>query len=386
MRHIPILDGIRAYAVLMVCVAHFFQVDEASLYETNRYLGVLFFKLSQLGLTGVELFFLLSGFLITNILLDSKNSINYFPTFFARRILRIFPLYYFVLAISFFILPLLYVPDAAGLGVIEHQVWLWTYTSNISFFFDTPPLTWDGSVNFPHFGHFWSLGVEEHFYIFWPLIVYFVKEKWLPAVMWGLILFSLVVVVASWYPLETIKLLRWGTASLLRYVIPWCANLLVLAPSGSISSLVAVSRKIILPSTVFFIVQTFIPRFYEFKPIFRYLSSLILFSSAIVIALSGSKVTTKMFSHRILFRIGQVSYGVYIYHFMLRPFFKSWLYDNIFSHINNGILAATLYTVFCILLTVLIAKVSWIVLEEPALRLKRYFPTTKSDQTVPQPP
>jgi peptidoglycan/LPS O-acetylase OafA/YrhL len=208
MKHIPILDGIRAYAILMVCVAHFFQVDEAALYETNLYLGILLFKLSQLGLTGVELFFLLSGFLITNILLDAKSSSTYFSTFFIRRFLRIFPLYYFALVVSFFFLPLFYTPDAAGQGVIEHQVWLWTYTSNLSFVFDIPPLTWDGSDNFPHFGHFWSLGVEEHFYLLWPIVIYYVREAWLPKVMWGLVIFSLVVVIAAWFPFESVKWLQ----------------------------------------------------------------------------------------------------------------------------------------------------------------------------------
>lgn len=231
MKHLPLLDGIRAYAILMVCVAHFFQVDESSLYETNPYLGVLFFKLSQLGLTGVELFFLLSGFLITNILLDAKTSSIYFSTFFIRRFLRIFPLYYFALAVSLLILPLFYVPDAAGQGVIEHQLWLWTYTSNISFVFAIPPLTWDGSVNFPHFGHFWSLGVEEHFYILWPLVIYYVKEAWLPKVMWGLVVFSLLVVIAAWglksTPPPTMRMnCCAGARSVMPAPYPWARSLL----------------------------------------------------------------------------------------------------------------------------------------------------------------
>jgi peptidoglycan/LPS O-acetylase OafA/YrhL len=110
-KHIPILDGIRAYAVLLVCLVHFFQVNESGLYQTNRLLGIFLFKVSQLGLKGDVLFFILSGFLITGILLDSKKSPKYFTTFYARRFLRIFPLYYFVLFVSFAVLPKLYLVD-----------------------------------------------------------------------------------------------------------------------------------------------------------------------------------------------------------------------------------------------------------------------------------
>ena len=60
-KHIPVLDGIRAYAVLLVCLVHFFQVDETALYETHKYVGIFLFKISQIGLRGVELFFLLSA-------------------------------------------------------------------------------------------------------------------------------------------------------------------------------------------------------------------------------------------------------------------------------------------------------------------------------------
>ena len=163
-KHIPILDGMRAYAVLMVCICHFFPNDEIALYNANKYLGIFLFKLSDAGNKGVELFFLLSGFLITGILLDSKNSARYFRTFYLRRFIRIFPLYYFILVISFFILPNFLKIDHLANLVIQKQIWLWTYTSNLSEFFGK--WTWNTDHTFPWFGHFWSLCVEEQFYLF----------------------------------------------------------------------------------------------------------------------------------------------------------------------------------------------------------------------------
>jgi peptidoglycan/LPS O-acetylase OafA/YrhL len=206
---ISILDGIRAYAVLMVCIVHFFTIDETSLYETNKYLGIIFIKLSFIGLMGVPLFFLLSGFLITGILLDSKKSPKYFSTFYMRRFLRIFPLYYFVLAISFIALPFLIKIDNNGMKIIQQQGWLWTYTSNIYNFICSN--SWDGSSNFPWFSHFWSLCVEEHFYIFWPLLVYFTNDKWLPRIMWSIVCISALSVIFVYLNSSLVPILNWST-------------------------------------------------------------------------------------------------------------------------------------------------------------------------------
>ncbi len=127
-------------------------------------------QLTVIGQTGVDLFFVLSGFLITRILIASKNSPNYFSTFYARRSLRIFPLYYAFLVIYFFALPLIYsypIPD------ISKQAWAWLYLENIpdtfrSLMTSGPP-------------HFWSLSVEEHFYLFWPLLVWATSRRQLTA-------------------------------------------------------------------------------------------------------------------------------------------------------------------------------------------------------------
>ncbi len=155
--HIPSLDGIRALAALMVMVFHFVghHGEPASLIHA-----------SVLGQTGVDLFFVLSGFLITRILLNSKDSPNYFSSFYARRALRIFPLYYAFLAFYFFVLPLLlqqHIPSFAS------QSWSWFYLQNVPATFDR--FTSSGP------SHFWSLAVEEHFYLVWPLMVFLLSRR-----------------------------------------------------------------------------------------------------------------------------------------------------------------------------------------------------------------
>lgn len=370
-KHIPVLDGVRAYAVLLVCLVHFFQVDEVGLYEANRYLGIFLFKFSQIGLRGVELFFLLSGFLITGILLDSKKSPRYFSTFYARRFIRIFPLYYFVLAVSFFVLPILLPIDKSGVEVIDNQFWLWAYISNLSHFFGFSG--WDASLNFPSFGHFWSLSVEEHFYVFWPLLIYFVSYKWLPRIMWFIVGISAFSVFFVYFSNDLIPILQWSTIK--------CAGVLSLGGiiafyrnnTNKFDIFFFISRKAIVPLGLLFFISIFIPRQYAYYDVLTFSISVLFFASLIVLTVKDTHITNSMFKHKVLYFIGKISYGIYIYHGMLRPYFKEYLYDNLHVYIQNGIIASTLYTIICTGISVLIAWISWQLIEQPILKLKKYF-------------
>lgn len=154
------LDGVRGVAILGVMLLHF--VGSISAQSTLERVAV---KLTTYGVWGVDLFFVLSGFLITGILYDAKGSARYFKNFYARRTLRIFPLYYAVLAI------LVLLPAGAVSGVFgdlaelqRAQGYLWPYLTNFY-------VASTGGFSVPYVSHFWSLAVEEHFYLFWPFVV-----------------------------------------------------------------------------------------------------------------------------------------------------------------------------------------------------------------------
>ena len=128
--------------------------------------GRTIYAVVESGWIGVDLFFVLSGFLITGILLDAKGSDGYFRNFYARRALRIFPLYYGFLFLWFFVLPRVFgiSPDATYAVDGKTQLWFWTYVSN---FLSVVP-----DVRMPHgLNHFWTLAVEEQFYMVWPVVV-----------------------------------------------------------------------------------------------------------------------------------------------------------------------------------------------------------------------
>src|SRR4051812_126623 len=155
MRHMPQLDGLRALAVTAVLVHH--------LLDPLPGLATHF----PWGLVGVRLFFVLSGFLITGLLIQavqtqrgSHDPAHVLKQFYIRRALRIFPIYYLVLAIAWLV---------GSADVHEQLPWLATYTYNV----------WIAHLGWftKYFAHFWSLCVEEQFYLVWPWLLVFAPRR-----------------------------------------------------------------------------------------------------------------------------------------------------------------------------------------------------------------
>jgi len=157
--HLPILDGFRGIAIGLVMLHHF------TILEANSALEVAWSTLFGMGWIGVDFFFVLSGFLITRILLSEKGSPHFLTNFYFRRALRIIPLYYAVLFFSFVVLPEFPHAKMERFRAVEgHTIWYWTFLSN---FFIGSQLKWvHGIADLS-----WSLSIEEQFYLVWPFIV-----------------------------------------------------------------------------------------------------------------------------------------------------------------------------------------------------------------------
>jgi peptidoglycan/LPS O-acetylase OafA/YrhL len=169
-RHVPALDGVRGVAILLVMLFHFAYMGGV---PPATALDLWALRLLRSAWCGVDLFFVLSGFLITGILVDTRDSAGCLRTFYARRFLRIFPLYYAALALFLFALPIL-LPGPNQLSELRsEQVWYWTYLLNIRIALESWP-------SYGALGHFWSLAVEEQFYLVWPFVLVWAPRGRLP--------------------------------------------------------------------------------------------------------------------------------------------------------------------------------------------------------------
>jgi peptidoglycan/LPS O-acetylase OafA/YrhL len=170
---IPELDGLRGIAILLVLLEHLLIIGAVPL-SLQRVLSI--------GWAGIDLFFVLSGFLITGILLDTRETRNFFSFFYARRMLRIFPLYLISVALFFHLV----LPITHHFGYLPYEnsslePWFWIHLSNWKLAFGHGSLF----VN-----HFWSLAILVQFYLCWPLIVFLAGLKWLPYACVGVMALS----------------------------------------------------------------------------------------------------------------------------------------------------------------------------------------------------
>jgi len=175
-RNVVALDGLRGIAILSVMFYHF-GAPELAIPLVNRFVSAA----SRLGWAGVDLFFVLSGFLITGILVDTRECANYWRSFYSRRALRIFPLYYTFLLFAFVVFPF----TVTASWVPLRADW-WMYPVYLTNWLALSKGPWPNIL-----GHFWSLSVEEQFYLVWPFVVLLVKPRqlfWMLTIAEGIVL------------------------------------------------------------------------------------------------------------------------------------------------------------------------------------------------------
>jgi peptidoglycan/LPS O-acetylase OafA/YrhL len=351
--HLAQLDGLRGIAILIVILGHLLVYD----YGFGNY------KLSPLPPMGVDLFFVLSGFLITGILLRVKGQKGYFKNFYARRALRVWPLYYLLLAFLFLIAaPHFHALsfDRGGPRWIIYSL----YLQNICYkqFYLMGPATLTVT---------WSLAVEEQFYLVWPLLVYLLSPKKLAVILTGIILTA---------PVARIIVTNFGIDP---YFNPLCR--LDAMAMGSLLGMWIHFRKpgpsqmrLAAVQILAFVLTGEIVLFSLHLIPIGSKSLISLGFVAIVLLALSTPAFSRGLSVKPLVLTGGYSYCMYLTHVGVALMIHSRMPgSSIFQDLVRSI---------CIVgSTYVVASLSWRFVEEPILRLKRHFPSEPSIDSVPEP-
>jgi peptidoglycan/LPS O-acetylase OafA/YrhL len=366
----PVLDGIRGLAILLVLWHH------TVIFSGFRPAGPIDQQVWQTAFSswlGVDLFFVLSGYLITGILHDAKSSPRYFLNFYGRRVLRILPLYYTVLLLAFVVLPRLGWQPAPD-GTMTNPAWYWLHAINVK-------IALDGWPTPIYLGHFWSLAIEEQFYLIWPLIVFALDRR-------PLILMTVLMLAAAYWLRRTLPL---HAPDLAVYVL-MPTRMDALAAGALVALLLRSPRcvrhlrlwSMVVGALCGAVILLMFHRMHGLDELnsrvrtYGYTSISLGFAALVAIAVTSGEhsILRKVLAWRPLAMTGVYSYAVYVLHhpillWLRNQGFNADVLPRVWGSQIPGLLV---FVVVGTALAALGAFVSWWCIERPALSLKKYLP------------
>ena len=383
--HVAALDGVRGLAILLVLAVHLMLFNN----DTGKPLWDRLGQVRSLGFLGVDLFFVLSGFLITGILYDTLHDPHYFRSFYMRRFLRIFPLYYGFLFLLMILAAVLHVHWGG------RQFVLLAYLQNTGIWFPTYGFVAGRLVDL---NHFWSLAVEEQFYFVWPMLVYLIKDrKRLIRLALLLSAGALILRTALSFhatPFRIGLVHEWTLCRMDTLMLGGCLALLMRGERmpftrraaawwfwGSMLVMVvfAVTHPVIYLSSAVFIGTV------------GYSMCAIAFAALIFLVLDPASAWNRVFRMGWLRSFGKYSYGIYVLHILVGSLFSMWVHHLLGTSLRillTPYLTRPLAIVveFCLTVAVVYAAayLSYNLYEVRFLRLKRYFSYKKTER-IPAP-
>ncbi len=373
-RKLEALDGIRGVAVLVVMLSHF-----------ERFLppGVLSPLKSVFGYgwIGVDLFFVLSGFLITGILLATRTAENYLRSFYARRTLRIFPIYYATLVLVFIVAALF--PRIAQVPPVGDRWLYFVYLTNWIAVFRN---AWPPNV----VGHFWSLAIEEQFYLVWPLCVLLLSRKTLfrTAVAASAIALAIRIVwlAATGGPNEGILL---ATFTRMDSLLLGAIGAMVFEGTITIRLPNRLAAWSLVPLGAFVVGALASPKPLAFVESIGYTLLALGFGMLVLDAARGdgaargerSGVVQRVFRNAVLRNVGKYSYGMYVYHVLVLGACELVIFNRIPEALRANPLVGLCYIGGLTLVTYAVSVASFELVEKRILGFKRYF---ESGRTRPE--
>jgi peptidoglycan/LPS O-acetylase OafA/YrhL len=365
LKHISALDGVRGLAIILVLVNHLLWSSP----NTGSRLLNFVVGLREAAWIGVDLFFALSGFLITGILFDTLQTKHYFKNFYARRALRIFPLYYGVIFVLF---------------VILHGVYLGEYRqlNLLPFYLQNTSLWWNGSQNVvvkDLTGHLWSLAVEEQFYLVWPILIFFIRNR--RALLWTSAVLALLA------PIVRIALLHSGAPFDATYKLTICradsllagAWLALILRGPLRTNVQRYAAPVFLLAALCCVGIALRAGTFDWEASYAinsigYTVIAIAGAAWIAMALRPGSLVSRAMNVGLPRWMGKYSYGIYVYH-QIVTFPAGWIFTVLLAalHIQSKSVAHILSMGVNLCMTIPLAVLSFHLYEQPFLKLKRYF-------------
>ena len=347
----PILDELRGVAIILILLFHNFD----------------FISILSVGWIGVDIFFVLSGYLITKIIIDQKTTSHNFSIFLVRRTLRIFPVYFLFLLVFFHTLP--YLSDFVdnNLFYSNNQVWFWVYAQNWLFILK-------GTDPNLYLNHFWTLAVEEQFYISWPIILYITHSKTKRIVILTLIFLLLIVsrFIFSFYQPFAISYENLFFFTRIDGLVMG-SFIAIIGFKKFHSSIKKHIKLLILFVTSLLLVYAELENSNTITNSFLY--PLLALSIGIILAhllTATGSLNTFIKRKNVLYFFGTISYSLYVIHW---PIYL--VIENLFSsrkkHLTDDLLNSILIAFIAILVSVVLSYFSYIFFEKRILKLKHLF-------------
>ncbi len=351
--YIPQFDGLRGLSILAVFLAH------SEFLKALPYAGFL-----EYGRLGVDLFFVLSGFLITGILLDSRQAPGYFRNFYARRALRIWPLYYIVLILIRVLAPK--ISDSLASQTAHVWPYFFLYVQNL---FPRLPMPFGLEPT-------WSLAVEEQFYITWPVFLRVLRARTLTMLLGSFVLLSLVCRIISYERGAPLKVIHNFTLCRLDgLAFGGLAAIWLRSRACTLLQWRRRSWQFILIGLIGTLSARFL--FHQQSTVISYTTIAIAFTGLLGMALvsdAKSSLLGRFLSNNLLRYVGRISYGLYLLHMpiflLISDFANRHGLVSSSSVSRNALIGASQFFVAAI-----IASISWRYLETPILKLKSFFPS-----------